>query len=761
MIPTPFSRRILAVACLSAAFAAHAQDTGGATPVPTTQQVSDAAKDEAVQLAAFNVNSTTIGTYHEESSAVATKVPTDLKELAGSLQILNASAIADRNAQTLPDIFAYVVGATQSQNAINGFSFRGFPNTGTFTQNIEFDGLMGATLKKGASSSANVENLQFLKGPNSVLYGQMNPGGLLNIVTKNPLETEQNTLHFSVGTYDGGYSSFGSKVTKEASIDSTGPIDKGGHLLYRLVVDASDSPPSRPGDSDKFFSLYPSVTYKFSPVTSLTIKGEMSQDKRRQDDGLVPIFTNGTSFGKFARWTTAPFNTVYEDPTDTARDRGDSVSTLFKTQVDDWNLKAQTRSVWHTDWTHELTVNNAGVYLPKATFATPNTTLQRQYNLQINGHRYNFFDVNGYRTFGPENFQNTVLVGAGGGLEFSNNTRWAFGPNVLPAITLVNPVLGQSPYPADKLTQSSRQTTTSMGEYLTDQIRIWEKLHVSAGLRHDQNISHGNDPYFPTSTPYTVQHIKSTTGQFGVVYDITNVVSGYASWSQSVVPNSITSIDASGNNSFPPGKGLQYEGGFKVQTPSRNFFMSFAAYYIERTNVLVATTKTITDQPPPLLGKAIFRLDGAQHSEGLEWEGQYQPYKWWQVSAGVALGKAFVAESAANPQTVGEDLIAAPRGSGNFWTRYNVPGGPLKGLGIGTGVIYVGKTWSGDLTSIYYTLPGFTRVDSAVYYKWGRTDWSLTVRNALNRHYINSAQSNITVNPGELRTLTLQTSIKF
>ena len=123
------------------------------------------------------------------------------------------------------------------------------------------------------------------------------------------------------------------------------------------------------------------------------------------------------------------------------------------------------------------------------------------------------------------------------------------------------------------------------------------------------------------------------------------------------------------------------------------------------------------------------------------------------MSAGVALGKAFVASSLANPHSVGEDLIAAPRGSGNFWNRFNVPSGPFKGLGFGTGVIYVGKTWSGDLTSIYYTLPGWTRVDSALYYKWRRYDLSLSVKNLFDRSYIASAQSNIELNPAEERTL--------
>jgi iron complex outermembrane receptor protein len=299
-----------------------------------------------------------------------------------------------------------------------------------------------------------------------------------------------------------------------------------------------------------------------------------------------------------------------------------------------------------------------------------------------------------------------------------------------------------------------------MGEYVTDQMRIADRLHVTVGVRNDQNISHGIDPFFPTATPYATQHVKSTTFQAGTVFDVTNIVSAYASFSQSVVPNSITAIDANGNNTFPPGKGLQYETGLKIGTPDHNFFATLAAYYIDRTNVLVATTTTVT-VPGPTFGKAIFRLDGDQHSEGIELETQWQPRPYFQMSAGVALGKAFVASSIANPHSVGEDLIAAPRGSGNFWTRYNIPSGPLKGLGFGTGVIYVGKTWSGDLTTIYYSLPGWTRVDSALYYKWGRYDLSLTAKNLLDRSYINSAQSNISVNPGELRNLILSATTHF
>ncbi|HVU34236.1 MAG TPA: TonB-dependent receptor [Opitutaceae bacterium] len=713
--------------------------------------------DDVIKMDAFTV-STTIGSYHEETSSMATKIPTDLKELASSLQVINANAIADRNAVALPDIFAYVVGATQTQSSINGFSFRGFPNTGTFTQNIEFDGLMGATLKKGASSSANVESIEFLKGPNGVLYGQMHPGGLLNIVTKSPKEIRSSVVRLTFGTFAGEFSSFGDKLQQSVMVDLTGPVDANKHLLYRLVVDTGSNPASRPGDSDRYLSLYPSLTYLWSNRTYFTVKFESSQDKRRQDDGLVPIFTSPTAYGANARWYTAPFDTVYQDPTDTARDRGDAVSTLFHAEAGPWTLRFQTRSVWHTDYTRELTVNNAGVYTPKAPFATPTTTFSRQYNLQINGHRYNFFDANAYRTFGTERLQNTLLLGVGGGLEFSDNQRFAFGPNVTPAITIVHPILGQSPYPADgRAIQSQQNTLTSMGEYVNDQLVINSRLHLSAGVRHDQQISHGIDAFNPVKTPYAHQNVKSVTGQAGIVFDVTRDLSAYASWSQSVVPNVVTSVDANGQSGFAPEKGLQYEAGVKFETPARNFYASLAAYFINRSNVLVSTGQTL-----PVTKQGIFRLDGQQHSEGVELELQWQPAPYWQLQGGMALGKAFVAQSGKNPHSVGLDLTNAPRASGNLWTRYNVPRGALRGLGLGLGVIYTGKAWSGDpTTALYYVLPGWTRFDLAAYYKWRRFEFALNVQNLFDRRYIASAQSPITLNPGETRKLTLSMTTRF
>jgi iron complex outermembrane receptor protein len=777
------SRRLLAL-CLLLPLATVRAQTPTPTPAPAPAPAPAAADESAAQATSGEtgeleeiVVTAKIGTYHESTSSMATKIPMDLMDLPSSLSIMNSTAIRDRNAVALTDVFNYVVGATQSQGNINGFSFRGFPNTGSFTQNIQFDGLMGATLKKAATTAADVDSLEFLKGPNGVLYGQMNPGGLLNIVTKSPLEIRRYNARASLGVFAGEFSS-GAPTTEDLALDATGPVFDSKHLFYRLVVDGNNSPSSRPGNNGKSLSLYPSLTYKWSRDTALTVKVESAQDRRRQDDGVLPIFngqpitvliggvpTQTAAYGPTATWYTAPLNTVYNDESDWVRDRGSAISNFFHTRLNDWTLRVQTRSVWHVDEINEWTINNANVYSPTAKYATPTSLLRRQFNRVTNSHRYNFADSNIYRIFGPDSFQNTVLFGVGGGGEFFGNERIAFGPNatVAQAITLVNPVLNQYGYPPTG-TGASNQVTwqTALGEYVSDQIKIADRLHISIGLRHDLQKTHGLNLLLPATTTFSNQ-ISPYTKQAGVLYDIIPSVALYGSWSQSIKPQTTIAYDVNGNSDFPPESGEQFEGGVKLETPAKNLNFTLAAYQITRNNVLVPSGTNFTvPTGSAVAGQPIYRLDGKQRSKGFEAELQWQPEPNWQLQAGYAYSKAIIAASITNPNTVGLDLVNAPRITGNFWTRYNVPGGALFGLGFGTGVIYVGQAWAGDpTTALYYQLPAWTRVDSSIYYKWRRYDLALNVQNVLDRRYIAYAQSATTLNVGEQRKFTLSLGVNF
>jgi iron complex outermembrane receptor protein len=720
-----------------------------------------------------------IDSYHQETSSMATKLPMDVKEIASSLSIMNAAAIVDRNAVTLNDVFSYVVGATQVQGNINGFTFRGFSNAGSYTQNIQFDGLMGATLKKAATSAADVERLEFLKGPNSVLYGQMNPGGLLNIVTQSPEEIRRESVRVTFGTFAGKFNAPGNKNTETISVNSTGPVGHSRRLFYRMVVDFESSPNSRPGNWDQALSYYPSVTYKWSPETYVTVKGEVAQDFRRQDDGLVPIFvspaiaanvggvtTLTAAYGPTASFITAPYTTVYQNNSDKATDRGSSLSTFFHTVLGQgWTIRFQSRSVWHQDAVRELTTNSNTDYTPKATYATPTTKLIRQFNYVKNGHRYNYTDANLFRAFDTGFIGQTVIIGIGAGKEFFSTNALSTGPNepVANALTLINPILNQLAYPGDGTKYSNRIVTqTALGEYISDQIVLAKRLHVSLGLRHDHQKVSGYDKANPVLTNFA-NSLDTYTRQVGLLYDITQNVAPYVSWSQSVKPQTAIAFDSSGNGAFPPESGEQYEGGLKFENNTKTLNVTVARYEINRTNVLVSSgTNFLVNTGSALAGQAIFRLDGQQVSKGTEIEAQWQPLPNWQVQAGFANSKATIASSVKNPQTAGFDLANAPRNSGNFWTRYNFPSAALKGLGFGTGVTYLGKMWTGDpTTTVYYQVPSWTRVDSSIYFKWKSSDLALNVQNLLDRHYIGYAQSALNLIPGEQRKITLSATQRF
>ena len=579
-----------------------------AAPVkPLADDANQPVSDKVVELEKFSVTAT-INTYHQATSSMATKLPMELKDIASSLQIMNATAISDRSAVTLVDVFGYVVGANQSQSNINGFTFRGFPNTGSYTQNIQFDGLMGPTLKKAATSASNVDSMEFLKGPNGVLYGQMNPGGLLNIVTKNPKEKGETNLRFTAGVYAGEFNGFGSKVTDTFSIDNTGPVPGIKHLFYRLVVDAGSTPTSRPGNWDRIYSVYPSLTYKWSADTTLTVKMESSQDRRRQDDGQMPIFTSTpitvvlggvntvtAAYGESATFVTAPNNTVYNDHKDGALDYGQAISTFFHTTLgSDWQLRLQSRSVWHVDDVQEFTINNANVFSPSSRYATPTSVIRRQYNHVKNGHRYNYIDANAFRSFTTGPIKHTVIFGVGGGWEFFGNKRLAFGPNqtVAQAVTLYNPVLDLVAYPADGTASTDQATDqTALGEYFSDQMKFG-KLNVSVGVRHDHQQVDGLDKKNPVPTTFS-NTLDAYTKQAGAVYAVTPGMSVYGSYSQSIKPQTNIVYDINGNSNFPPETGLQYETGVKFETPSKNLNLTLAAYEITRTNVVVATGQNL------------------------------------------------------------------------------------------------------------------------------------------------------------------------
>ncbi|MFI5335861.1 MAG: TonB-dependent siderophore receptor, partial [Opitutales bacterium] len=220
---------------------------------PTTKELG-----RVVELEEFKVASTALGSYAESNSMSASKVPLEMKDMAATLQVLNAAFIGDKLAGSLDDLYPYVVGMTRESQAAAGFTLRGYTNsaTNTMINNLQTDGMPGGSSRFGSPTTANVERVEVLKGPSSVLYGAMNPGGLINIITKSPSAKSGNSLSTSAGGYEGSQGKNGMGFT--TTLDSTGPLDPGKHWLYRFITSYEDTPSWRQFDWSRSYYFFPS-----------------------------------------------------------------------------------------------------------------------------------------------------------------------------------------------------------------------------------------------------------------------------------------------------------------------------------------------------------------------------------------------------------------------------------------------------------------------------------------------------------------------
>ncbi len=713
------------------ACALHAQ-TG--TPKP----------DEVVQLEAFQVT-TTLGKYAEVNSSAGSKTPMDLKDLPSTVQVLNASFINDLKAQTLEDLYPYVIGMTREATQANGFTLRGFSssNPDVSLQNMQVDGLPGLASRFGSPNTANVERVEVLKGPSSVLYGLMNPGGLINVVTKSPQQKRSGSFFTSAASYSGDTSSFGDDESFTARIDTTGPIDSSKHWLYRFIASVEDLRSFRHNGYFRNHYFFPSLTYRWDENTDLTLKIDITRQRRFADNGLVAPFNTVSLIARH--------DTTYGEKNDYEYDNGETYGANFRHRFgNQWVLRVAMRNVQHHDGRYGL--ESRGV---TSAAVIANSLVLRRLRDQVNARQYSFVDANVYGEAGPEAFKHTLLLGLNGGYEQTDFFRASFGPNVA-SVNLYAPALGTA-YPADLTTGQTDPVTRyyNYGSYVSDQIKIGRRWRASLGARYDRQDQDLRDSYGVAIR--RSQSVHAALPSAGLMFQPRENVSLYVSYSTSFRPIPVSAVDASGKPGFAPEKASQIEAGVKTDFLDHKLTAILALYDITKKNVVETVGGAFLPD-----GTQISALVGEQESTGTELQLTYLPVPHWQLQAGYAYDDARTTKSLSAIQ-VNARLWNAPRQQANLWTRYNVPDGALKGFGSGLGVIYVGNRL-GAITNnpaLKLEMAAYTRVDAAFYYQWKRYSFALNVANALDRSYVSSARTNFNVFPGEPRKLTLSLNVPF
>lgn len=768
---------------LGAVSAAWAQTAPTQPPAPPPAPAADQAPDDPGPGADIIVK----GSFIDAGATSATKMNIRVLDTPFSVDSYNGNFLKAIETTNVSDLYKYMTGIQRAGNTGYDITFRGFKTSGNDRNAILTDGLPGLSVRFGSPPTIGTERIELVKGATSVLYGQAQPGGFINIITKKPKATAAYQVELKAFT---GAGSYGRAIGYLPSIDFTGPITSDGSLLYRVVAEAGYNRGFRNDSYDKPIYFAPSLTWKIDSRTDITLQGEYRRDKSHYDTYLVAPNRDVSLI--------APINTTYQEPNDYLLERGYIGTVLAHHDFSDKvKFNISYRYVDHVDTQLNFDVNafKAGALLP---------TLTRRARGQINKRTYSFGDANFDIKLDTFGIRHTLLIGAGGGQETASLNRTQFYNCVAPACTsldvsVYNPVIGAAP-PLSSFPQFAKAsdltwrftTQNSIGLYASDLIEFGEMFKAMVGVRYADERQTIQDLRTPAGITRKYDH--KTLPLAGLLFEPSRQISFYASYATSFVPTAAASQDVFGLNPFVPTYAASYEGGMKMDLFNHRLNVTAAYFDIEKQNTLNTTTCltlvqlnaaiaagtiTVPANAPraangdliPGTGSCSDQI-GKERSRGFEIELNASPLPGWTITGGYAHTKARVVTANDKlPYQAGARETNSPDDALNFWTRYDFQGGALDNLGVGLGMSYIGKRVgflppaASDPRPENGTmpLPAYTTIDLGLYYKIKNIDLTFKVTNLFDHRYIESAgfTGDINLVPGTPRLLTATARIHF
>jgi iron complex outermembrane recepter protein len=656
--------------------------------------------------------------YRVPNATTATKTDTPIRDIPQSIQVIPKQVIEDQGVQRISDAVRNVSGVSPTPGyggASNNYTIRGFQSFRIFR-----DGFSNSAAEI-PFSTANIERVEVLKGPASVLYGQLEPGGIVNYVTKQPLDKSYYAVEFSAGSYD----------YYRPAIDFSGPLTNDGKLLYRLNVAYENSGSFRDfGFADTVF-VSPVLTYNFSPKTSLTLNFEYQDVKQFFDRGFAPGFP----------YQDLPISFNTGEPSDRFPITSLRGGYTFKHRFNDsWSL----RNAFYVDSSKGTRDN-----VQPETFEVEEDgrTLRRVYTL-VPQYQDNYSlqtELTGKFKTGFAEHQ--VLFG----FDYTEaNIGFRFQREPFTSLDIFDPVYQSEPLPTTFTDSdfSSNSDTDSIGIYLQDQITLLPNLKFLVGGRFDIIKFKNRDVDFLDTAEGVVSKsdYDAFTPRLGIVYQPIEQISLYASYSRSFNPNT-SALDIN-RQPLEPERGTQYEIGVKAELLDKKLSATLAAYNITKSNVATPDP----NDPDEIASIAA----GEVKSRGIELDLTGEVLPGWKFIASYAFNNAFVSKDNSIP--VGDKLSNAPRHTASLWTTYEIQRGTLNGLGFGAGLFFLSDREI-ELPNTE-SVPSYLRADAVLYYR--RDNWRAAVnfKNISNTQYYD-AQGFALIYPGAPFTVLGTISAQF
>ena len=656
--------------------------------------------------------------YQPKRATTATRTDADLRDVPQAIAVVPAQVMQDQQVRSIDEALFNVSGITQAntlggtQDAVIKRGF-GFNRDGSILR----DGIRTVLAR---NLTFTTERVEVLKGPSSVLYGTMDPGGVINMVTKKPQLSFAGQVGASLSSYGGG----------GASVDLTGPLgDKG--LAYRLIADTSNVDYWRNFGKNQQTVIAPSLAW-YGRDTYVRMSYEHTEYEQPFDRGTVIDSRTGK-----------PVATNRRERFDEAYNRTIGDSDFFTIQAQH-TLNAQ----WKLNTAYSYNRNRYDDYQARPVSLNPTTgiltrrpdgtrgALSQQHVAQINlqgqvqaaGIKHDI--LAGFDAEDSNIFRRDIIRGSNSG-----------GFNVY------DPVYGLLPNSTNiDATQSAQSDKIrQQALFAQDSMRLSEQWILQlAGRwqRYDQIAGKGR-PFVVGSQSDGSKFVPRA----GLVWQPGNNWSVYGSYSESFKPqSSIGSVIGT----LPPETAKAWELGAKWESAS-GLTATAALYDINKRNVVV--TETID-------GQNYARAVGGARSRGLELDASGRLGRNWQLIGTYAYTDAIVTD---DPVYQGNRLANVARHTASLFAAYDFPASSAGRWRAGAGMRHVGKR-AGDSANSFDNA-GYSVADAFV--SWERP-WSgrmlklqLNIKNLFDKNYVSSSGSPIYVSLGERRQALLRAVVDF
>ncbi|MFB2683413.1 TonB-dependent siderophore receptor [Shewanella mangrovisoli] len=676
--------------------------------------MAEAPNDENIER--INVTGRTFNDYKVGSASGAMRGDIDLMDTPQSVNVIpdfvTDEQLATNLAEVLVNDSSVTAGTTRWNRQV--FSIRGF----------ELDSGNGYLINGHQQWSHYVQpietlqQVEVLKGPSSMLYGQSGPGGLVNMVTKKPTYDSMLNLGFDTDGYG----------STRAQLDAGGSLNEAQSIRYRGVLVKQDtkywreySTTDENQERDRWLG-YLNLEFDISDDLLLSLKYDHTQDKTGIDAGSW-LDKQGNVVGQRKTIWDAPW--AFTD--NTVSNLG---ADLTWHMSDDWKVKLG----YNDQQFNRQRFDSAPQYNEDPfTSGYSIRPFDRYDDWQ---HKTAYVDFTG--EFALAGMEHQLLIGANY-LDYFYQQQIARGAaqTVIPGQPVIQPELDY--HTGKKGTPSEYKY---YGFYLQDLMTINEQWKVLAGVRYDEQKKDGEG-----------ENSYAVSPKFGVIYSPTDNGSVYVNYSKSFTPQGAVNNEFDLNNklNLKPEYGIQYEVGTKWELFDDSLLLTAAVFDITLENI------TISEKLPTPIGDFtdITTQGGEQKHRGFEVGAQGKLGDSWFVTSSMMY---LDAEYQTGDEREGKTPIDAPEWSANIWTRYEV----TDNFAMNFGAIYVGERFAKVDNTI--SKDGYVRFDIGAAYTMDimGKDVSIraNVRNLFDTDYVDGGQYNM-VTLGQDRNFSVALEAKF